>query len=690
MAKEVENPGPGRVQALRLDSEQFSHETSYSDGAIYRKVRYYMAANKLGEARRWILRLSNCKRKSLYALLRDKVVHQALDELLPYTGLWDGLQLGNMHKHLALRCPMQMVSFLLHIRDTYAEIFRGVEHCKGLLDVDTVRFLQYKCPSASTDDRGLIQDAVRRHEIFILISDSEVRSTILANILSLQVVVPSIQSFHKNMIYFSIGAKIVRHHIEPTKPHSNKTRKPSLFESLRTDWEVPPECSIRTGKDEYQSLSRPLTPELAFALLMLDALLDFPRLCDESPVQDRQGERMAAFVDDQYVTRFRRGAIALGFHNTKVSQGNSNLAMRDSDMTDYTGLTSKGSPSCVWRGGKPPTSAFRELQRCSFLPILYQAHNMSTTPSASFIQNDFIRSFFGVFNVQHDGDVEMNEQDAPYNHRSTILTPGPIEDLSHQPQPATSVDSRMEGIDAPTKNTPGPTAAGPSLDDYKFTFRRLRKRKVQGSETLAEASADVEMEPTPALTEGRETLDAHTKNIAMNPANVQTGEARRSIQGLFGRRMLPLATPATRLGKRRRPYFETEDTTDDEQRRKRDFKHDRFLENRLAALRNAQLPQVPNNLNPGDIAGHGVRGEAVRSIQVLPTTQKDSSDSNSTQLSDKRAGRLFETSLQESPAEGQEIQKQGNASVSEEYPLPADAATAKPYVFGFGSDDEEL
>ncbi|KAJ3578092.1 hypothetical protein NPX13_g2476 [Xylaria arbuscula] len=618
--------GPDCIRALRLDSEQFSHETSYSDGAIYRKVRYYMAGNQLGQARRWILRLSSCKRKSLYALLRDKVVHQALDELLPYTGLWDGLQLGNMHKHLALRCPMQMVSFLRHIRDTYNEIFRGVEQCKDLLDVDTVRFLQYKCPSASTDDRSLIQDAVRRHEIFILISDSEVRSTVLANILALQVVIPSIQSFHKNMIYFSIGAKIVRHHIEPTKSHSNKTRKPSLFESLRTDWEVPPECSIRTGKDEYQSLSRPLTPELAFALLILDALLDFPRLCDESPVQDRQGERMAAFVDEQYVARFRRGAIALGFHNAKVSQGNSNLAMRDSDITDYTGLTSKASSSDVWRGGKPPISAFRELQRCSFLPILYQAHNMSTTPSVSFIQNDFIRSFFGVFDVQHDGDVEMNI-----------------------PQ---------------------------------FTFRVPWKPKVQRFETLAEASADVEMELTPAeassdvemeltpvLTEGRETVDTHTKNIA----NVQTREARRSIQGLFGGL---LGTPATRLGKRKWHDFETADTSVDTRPRTRDFKRARFLENRLAAIREEQPPQAPSSLNSLDTAGRGVRGEAVRSIQVLPKVQKDSSVSNPVQQSSKRVSQLFEPSLRESLAEGQEIQKQGDVSISKEHPLPVDAASA--------------
>ncbi|KAJ2987976.1 hypothetical protein NUW58_g4218 [Xylaria curta] len=204
------------------------------------------------------------------------------------------------------------------------------------------------------------------------------------------------------------------------------------------------------------------------------------------------------------------------------------------------------------------------------------------------------------------------------------------------------------------------------------------------------------MVPTPVLTERRETVDAHAKSIAINPACVQTGEARRSIQGLFGRRMLPIATPATRLGRRRRHDFETEDTTEDERQQQRGFKGKRFLENRFAALRHAQLPQTPNNLNFGDIAGHGVRGESARSIQVLPTPQKESSDSNPVRLSSKRAGRLFETSLQESPVEGQEIQKEGNIRLSEELLRPGDTATAIPAseaplfisVLGLRSNDE--
>ncbi|KAI1181595.1 hypothetical protein F5B17DRAFT_264345 [Nemania serpens] len=147
----------------------------------------------------------------------------------------------------------------------------------------------------------------QKDEIFILISHGEVRSTTLANILSLQVVIPSIQSFHKNIIYFSIGAKIVRDNIECVKPQSRRIKRPSLCGILRTNWEPPQKCTIRTRKDQYQSLSVLLTPQLVFELLFIDALLDFPRLCGESPVQDKPGERMAAFVDEQSVARFRRG-----------------------------------------------------------------------------------------------------------------------------------------------------------------------------------------------------------------------------------------------------------------------------------------------------------------------------------------------------------------------------------------------
>ncbi len=638
------------------------------------------------EARRWILRLSNCKRKSLYGLLKEKIVYQALDELLPYTGLWDGLQLGNMHKHLALRCPEQIASFLRHIRDTYDKIFRGIEQWKGSLDVDTVRFLQYKCPSASTDDRTLIQDAMRRHEIFILISNGEARSTILANILSLQVVIPSIQSFHKNMIYLSIGAKIVRDHIECIKPQGEKAKRPSLFENLSTDWQLPQKCTIRAGKDQYQSLSAPLTPQLAFVLLIIDALVDFPRLCGESPVQDKQGERMTAFVDEQSVARFRQRATALGFQNAKVSQGG-DPAMLDSDCAGYTDLSSKVSSSYIWLGGKPPISVFQKLRQCSFLPMLYQAHDMSTTPSVSFVQNDFIRSFFGIFNIQQNEDVEMSEQDTSGNSIPVILSPSRIKHLSRQEKSASSRKNREKNTAQP-KNAPISAQLEPSLGGSEFNFRVKApwQREEQLVETRAEAAVDVEMKPAPGLKDRLAMRDSPTNETVIHPVNLQTGETRRSIQVPFSRPILQRRTPPSQLGKRRLHEFETEDTSVDIRSRKKDFKRARFLENRLAAVREEQPLEQLHNPSGSDIAGRGVRGEAVRSIQVLPAAQKDSSDLNSAEISSRRAGRVFETSLQESPIKDQEIQNQENAGADREQPLPVDATTAASYI----SDDEEL
>ncbi|KAK7954382.1 hypothetical protein PG988_015076 [Apiospora saccharicola] len=315
--------GPDRDLFIRNESEAFLQEVSFSDGAIYRKVRHYADKKDYAQCYKWIRRLSTCKRKNLLHLLRQKPLSdkqsiiKAFDLLLPFTGLWDGLELGNIHKHLALHCDEQIIHFFQYIRRSWNQIFQGLEAFRGLVDIQSVRILQFKAPSASQYDRELITKAMADGQLFPLITKVQQRKRLLHNILSLTVVIPSIKTFHENMKYFSIGAKIIQEHVGENYVSSRRGPRLTLMRSVLRDWHQPA-GKVENGEGHYYLTEGPMTEQLAYTQLFLSALRHFPRLSNESPRQDRCGEVMNAKLGKEQLKRFCDGARQLGFGNPKL------------------------------------------------------------------------------------------------------------------------------------------------------------------------------------------------------------------------------------------------------------------------------------------------------------------------------------------------------------------------------------
>ncbi|KAI1861532.1 hypothetical protein JX265_009499 [Neoarthrinium moseri] len=380
------NPGPYRDFLIMRESEECSHEESYSDGAVARKVRQHLSDGNFEQVRKWFLCLSLSKRKSLSYLLRR---------------LWDGLELGNIHKHLALHCDEQFVNFLGHIYRTWTCIFDGLLHYRGLLDVETVKRLQFLAPSHSTNDEKLVRTWMDQGILFTGITDRTSRQRLLRNILLLRVVIPSIKTLHENMKFFSIGVKILRRYAEVNKRTNDKTRN-SLMQNMCADWTQPVEAMIQASEGSYVTVTSPLTAELSFVHMFMSAIREFPRLSDESPLLDRrcrQGERITAFPTQLQLSDFCRDAKAVGFKNEKLEQP---------VQIPWTSESASISPEiCLppeWRGGKPFTHTFRELQRNLFLPIMSVTHETSAFPRPLFVASDLIRAFFGAFEVPYTSD----------------------------------------------------------------------------------------------------------------------------------------------------------------------------------------------------------------------------------------------------------------------------------------------
>ncbi|KAK8013341.1 hypothetical protein PG991_008934 [Apiospora marii] len=182
---------------------------------------------------------------------------------------------------------------------------------------DGAIYRKFKAPSASQHDRELITKAMADGQLFPLITKVQQRKRLLHNILSLTVVIPSIKTFHENMKYFSIGAKIIQEHVGENYVASRRGPRITLMRLVLRDWRQPA-GKVENGEGHYYLTEGPMTEQLAYTQLFLSALRHFPRLSNESPRQDRRGEVMNAKLGKEQLKRFCDGARQLGFCNPKL------------------------------------------------------------------------------------------------------------------------------------------------------------------------------------------------------------------------------------------------------------------------------------------------------------------------------------------------------------------------------------
>ncbi|KAF5725128.1 DUF3723 domain-containing protein [Fusarium mundagurra] len=408
----------------------------YSDGEICRKV-LLLHQQQPSLAQKWLERLSAGKRKHVTMVFHRDEIWSAMRQVAVFPGLWHDIKLGNWAKHLAAHIDGQITTYWRHIYRVWNDvIFSGVDpSLRQCLDAYSARSLQFMAPAWSEKDQEAIREKMKNGTLFCNISGEEERSKLLRNILTFEGVIPSILTFHENMRYLTVGAKILERYIEvkrPTekaKPSIAPLKTPeSLLSNLTQDWgqQLPVLNVVECTEGRYQSIDTGLQPLGAFAQLMLAALRSFPLLSSETPLQDIKGIGMNAFADAKSRSRLCEMASSVGFWNEKIEKG---LALPDQDVP-------REIPDMImfqtgWRGGLPTISVFSELRTKSFLPtlLLTAKNEKGKEPTAALIQFDFVCAFFGpfVFNVdQSHAGLSIEElRNRPIFNDSTIVLDDP-------------------------------------------------------------------------------------------------------------------------------------------------------------------------------------------------------------------------------------------------------------------------
>jgi hypothetical protein len=393
--KALEFEKPQHASRVQDEVEFSSCESAYSDGEIYRLVRKYMAAGddiRVDEVRS---RLTACKEVSLKGLLQRRELVDALDKLLEFPGIIGGLQLGNVHKHLALHIDEHIQRNFEHIHNIWSTITGNDPLTKQCVDLTTVRTLQLRAPIASAIDRSTVKKLFKDGVVFSQIQDGPTRDQLESRILSLQCVIPSIESFHENMKLVSIAVHILRDVVLGTKKRGKN--EPSFYRRLSLLWRIPIEPILETRDGVYDRMSG-TDFQVCYAQLLLASIRNFPRLSKMSPRQDSRGVLMTAFVDESRVRSLLQLASLLGFDNDRIREGLRDPPQNPSETKNDV----EEGRVAQWRCGRPFTGSYLTLQADGFLHNILKVPEKTDVPSSIFILRDILQSFFcdlGSFRV---------------------------------------------------------------------------------------------------------------------------------------------------------------------------------------------------------------------------------------------------------------------------------------------------
>ncbi|KAM7196593.1 Protein of unknown function (DUF3723) domain containing protein, partial [Rhypophila sp. PSN 637] len=327
---------------------------------------------------------------------RHGLILHYLSQIFQFPGMRKGVQLGNWHKHLALHSHESLERYLGHILATWRKITANDPRIIRSTDYETVSSLQYLAP-AVLEDREKIRRLLHEGKIFGQIRDPPLRAMIKENIFSVPVIIPSLQTFHENMKYFELGVKILRSHVLEDEEQKQKfgDKPKTMLQNLERQWdgktsvlEVAEQTFVPIASSSLQTV---------YKQLFLAALRQFPYLSSCSTLKDYRGQKplSARFepgssIEGFYVFQLLTTANHLGVSTSKVRCGLSKPPPLRPEIAE--GWKEMSQHVSRWRGGKPTTQAFLELEGTSFVPIL---QNTKTELTPTFIMDDFINAFFG-------------------------------------------------------------------------------------------------------------------------------------------------------------------------------------------------------------------------------------------------------------------------------------------------------
>lgn len=353
-------------------------------------------------------------------MLKSWNLTDAFDSLLDMPGLWDRLQLGALHRLLALKCEEEMVLYLQHVRDTWLQIFEGTDLDHSVVDSSTAKKLELLCPKFEVD-RKEIENLFEKREIFPTVLDEDDRNTLRANIFGLNTLVPTLWTFFETLKYLEPMCESLKYMLgDRLRGSIRKSLMGCYFQPERTFLQT------RLGH-KAQLLTSNDTKQLAYTELWAFCARHFDELTTFTP-KKHKGVSKPSIKGPNPILRQRLAQLAtsLGFTTPTIKQeldkdSHKNLAIEYlhktnpmSTMFSETQIQRVVAASCYGLsetdGEEVDFESLTQDRRCGrpfetdsgcdkkllFLPKLFREHT-SDKISLEFVRKDLFRCLFGSF-----------------------------------------------------------------------------------------------------------------------------------------------------------------------------------------------------------------------------------------------------------------------------------------------------
>ncbi|EXL45070.1 hypothetical protein FOCG_13833 [Fusarium oxysporum f. sp. radicis-lycopersici 26381] len=386
-----------RNQMIQRKTDQFQHETPYTNGHIYSKLREYVVNSR--DYNDWYMRLSPNKRNNFQAINGHPGVKGALDRLICFPGIMDALFLGNICKYSAWGLLKEFQTCLNYIYNQWSGYTRGDHAIQHDVTPETVKLLEGRAPASSLSDREWIRAVFRAGMVFPSTTNQKQRDDLEKAILRSPGVIPGLRSCQANLLYMGIAAQITLTLLIPNELKRTVKAEDgvvTLRSVLRKCWvETEPYVEVREG--EFQPVLGGPNFDLAYNTVIIAALRQFAFMSRDEPKIEAGDSTMQILSDDIYSCKalFQRRAKFLGFQNDLIDQG---ALKRISPFQPETSPLKEDEEAFLsrveHRWGRPFTRVFPIIQEVAFLPRLFERE---TTPAGRiteiFILRDLIQAF---------------------------------------------------------------------------------------------------------------------------------------------------------------------------------------------------------------------------------------------------------------------------------------------------------
>ncbi|KAK4244550.1 hypothetical protein C7999DRAFT_43820 [Corynascus novoguineensis] len=163
--------------------------------------------------------------------LYQKIVESYYHDEVTYT-LYIGSLTGPKERNIKMFLrPKNLPILALYIDK---QVINYLNHISVSLDINSIRIVQFRMPTVCSGDVDTIKRLFDNGTLFPRVTDSSDTDILRRNVLSLDMVIPSFETFQENMHYVGLAAKILIRHVvdELLLCKSSRKRSPTIFEVL--------------------------------------------------------------------------------------------------------------------------------------------------------------------------------------------------------------------------------------------------------------------------------------------------------------------------------------------------------------------------------------------------------------------------------------------------------------------------